>query len=119
MLSRIANSLFWMGRYIERAEHLSRYLKVHYFSALDAPHSQSKTALLESILNMSGLNEAYTKKHKKIHEQELVSFMTLDTANPFSIISNINYGRENARGARDSITTELWESINIYYHSVK
>ena len=116
MLSRIANSLFWMGRYIERSEHLARYTKVHYFSALDAPQAQNKEALLTSILKNAGLDYLYHKDYPTVNEQAVIFYIALDLKNPFSIVANINFARENARGARDSITTELWEAINKYYH---
>jgi uncharacterized alpha-E superfamily protein len=116
MLSRIANSLFWMGRYIERSEHLARYTKVHYFSALDAPQAQNKEALLTSILKNAGLDYLYFKDFPNVTEQTVIFYVALDLKNPYSIIANINFARENARGARDSITTELWEAINKYYH---
>lgn len=116
MLSRIANSLFWMGRYLERSEHLARYTKVHYFSALDAPQIRNKEALLTSILKNSGLDYLYFKDYPKINEQAVIFYIALDLKNPFSIVANINFARENARGARDSISTELWEAINKYYH---
>lgn len=118
MLSRIANSLFWMGRYLERSEHLARYTKVHYFSALDAPQTQNKEELLLSILKNAGLNYLYYKDYDTINEQAVLFYVSLDLANPFSIASAINSARENARGARDSITTELWEAINKYYHEI-
>jgi uncharacterized alpha-E superfamily protein len=120
MLSRIASSLFWMGRYIERAEHMARYTRVQYFSALDAPIAQKKEMALESILSMSGLDKMYKKENgnKKLVDEQVLKYLTIDINNPFSIISNINYARENARGGRDTLTTELWESINKYYHAV-
>jgi len=118
MLSRIANSLFWMGRYIERAEHMARYTRVQYFSALDAPIAQKKEMVLESILSMSGLEEIYKKDHKKLIDEDVLKFLTTDINHPFSIISNISYARECARGARDTLSSELWESINKYYHAV-
>jgi uncharacterized alpha-E superfamily protein len=107
-----------MGRYIERAEHMARYSRVQYFSALDAPIAQNKEMALESILSMSGLDKIYKKDHKKLEDEALLQYLTIDMNNPFSIVSNINYLRENARGARDSLSTELWESINKYYHAV-
>ncbi|HAR19503.1 MAG TPA: hypothetical protein DCR46_02515 [Cytophagales bacterium] len=118
MLSRIANSLFWMGRYIERAEHMARYTRVQYFSALDAPISQKKELVLESILSMSGLEEIYKKEHDKLIEEDVLTFLTTDFNHPFSIISNISFARESARGARDTLSSELWESINKYYHAL-
>ncbi len=118
MLSRIANSLFWMGRYIERSEHLARYTKVHYFSALDAPQMQNKEDLLTSILKNAGLNHLYHKDYATVNEQAVLFYVSLDITNPFSIATAVNSARQNARGARDSISTELWEAINKYYHEV-
>ncbi len=118
MLSRIANSLFWMGRYIERSEHLARYTKVHYFSALDAPQTQNKEDLLGSILKNAGLNHLYFKDYQTINEQAVLFYVSLDISNPFSVASAVNSARENARGARDAISTELWEAINKYYHEI-
>lgn len=117
MLSRIGNSLFWMGRYIERAEHLARYTKVQYVSSLDAPLAQSKDFVLESILNMAGVISDYYQQYPQLTDEEVLYFVTLDDNNPYSIQSNIAFIRENARGARDCISLELWEAINRFYHS--
>jgi uncharacterized alpha-E superfamily protein len=116
MLSRIANSLFWMGRYLERSEHLARYSKVHYFSALDAPQAQNKEELLSSILRYSGLDHLYFKDYDKINELNVLFYVLLDVKNPYSIVNTINYARENARGAQDCISTELWMAINKFFH---
>ena len=118
MLSRIANSLFWMGRYLERIEHISRYTKVHYYSSLDAPLAQKKEFVLESILNMMGLLHDYKQNKPDLIDEEVVYFITIDESNPLSIKAALNNARENARGARDSISSELWESINKFYHFV-
>lgn len=118
MLSRIANSLFWMGRYIERAEHLARYTKVQYISSLDAPIAQKMEFVLESILDFSGVVESYKEIHHKLIEEDVMQYIVLNDENPFSILSAVSYARENARGARDTISSELWESLNKYYHFV-
>lgn len=118
MLSRIGNSLFWMGRYVERAEHIARYMKVQYTSMLDAPIVQSKDFVLESILNMGGMNSGYYHKHQQLQEDDVVDYVTLDEENPYSILSCIGSIRENARGARDVISTEMWEAINRFYHGM-
>lgn len=118
MLSRVANSLFWMGRYLERSEHLARYTKIHYFSTLDAPTAQNKEDLLMSILKNAGLNYLYFRDYQTINEQAVIFYVALDLANPYSIANSVASARENARGARDSITSELWEAINKYYHQV-
>jgi len=59
MLARIAGSLYWTGRYLERSEHLARYLRVQYFSMQDAPMTQRREKVLRSVLNMYGIKENY------------------------------------------------------------
>lgn len=118
MLARVANNLFWMGRYIERSEHIARYLNVNYFSSLDAPNevSQSRQFMLRSMLFMVG---EPIKDSKKVLEEEMVLFdIGLNQNNYYSVISNIKAARENANGARDLISTELYEAINRFYHYV-
>ncbi len=118
MLARVANNLFWMGRYIERSEHIARYMHVNYFSSLDAPHevSRSRQFVLRSMLRMAG--EPVPGEGEELHEEEVLYRLALDPSNPFSIISNVRYTRENANSARDLISTELYESINKFYHFV-
>ncbi len=115
MLSRVANNLYWMGRYIERADHLARYSKEIYFSSLDAPilKTYDRNFVLESMLYMAGIFDM-----QEVSEKEVLFKIGLDTQNSNSIISNITFARENARGARNAISTDLWEAINKYYHLV-
>ena len=117
MLARVANNLFWMGRYIERAEHLARYLNVNYFSSLDAPNekSQSRELVLHSLLFMANgpVPEDY-----ELTEQNVFFDIGLNKDVPYSIINCVKYARENANGARDLISTELYESLNKFYHFV-
>ncbi len=115
MLSRVANSLYWMGRYIERADHLARYSKANYFSSIDAPilKTYDRTFVLESMLYMAGIFDM-----DEVVERDVLFRIGMDTQNSNSIISNITSARENARGARSAISTDLWEAINTYYHRV-
>jgi uncharacterized alpha-E superfamily protein len=107
-----------MGRYIERSEHLARYMHVNYFSSLDAPHelSRSRQFVLNSMLRMTG--ETPVGKDELLDEEQVLYKLALDPANPYSIISCVKYTRENANSARDLISTELYESINKFYHFV-
>lgn len=118
MLARVANNLFWMGRYIERSEHIARYLNVNYFASLDAPneHSQSRQFVLRSMMYMVG--EPVLDENIELKEEEIFYRIGLDPKYPFSIINNVKYARENANSARDLISTELYESINKFYHFV-
>ena len=118
MLARVANNLFWMGRYIERSEHTARYLNVNYFSSLDAPNelSQSRQFVLQSMLFMVG--DPVKDESELLNEESVLYQIGLDPHFPFSIINNVKYARENANSARDLISTELYESINKFYHFV-
>ena len=118
MLSRIANSLFWMGRYLERAQHTARYMHVHYFSALDAPALSKNEFVLHSIGTMTGLTLAFQENEANVLDETPLFKVTLDGSNPVSILSAVFNARENARGARDILSSELWESINKFYHAV-
>lgn len=117
MLSRTANSLFWTGRYIERLEHLSRYLNAQFLSSSDAPRALNKELALESMLAMAGATEAYFQTHEKIQDDKVILFLTVDEQYPFSIKNYLSLARENARGVRDNLSTEVWETINRFYHS--
>jgi uncharacterized alpha-E superfamily protein len=118
MLARVANNLFWMGRYIERSEHIARYLNVNYFSSLDAPNqrSQSRQFVLQSMLFMVGDPEK--DEEKILKENEVLFQIGLDHDTHYSIINNIKYARENANSARDLISTELYEALNKFYHYI-
>ena len=118
MLSRVANNLFWMGRYIERSEHIARYLNVNYFSSLDAPNqlSQSRQFVLRSMLFMVG--DPVKEDDITLREEDVLHKIGLDPEFAFSIINNVKYARENANSARDVISTELYEAINKFYHFV-
>lgn len=119
MLARVANNLFWMGRYIERSEHLARYLNVNYFSSLDAPTelSQSRQFVLRSIMFM--VNNEIINSKIKLKEEDVLFNVGLNNEKPYSIIQSFNAAYENARSSRDLISTELFETINRINHSVK
>ncbi|MGF1635530.1 MAG: alpha-E domain-containing protein [Cyclobacteriaceae bacterium] len=115
MLSRVANNLYWLGRYLERSENLTRYMQVQYFSTLDAPLENQLELALASILNMAGLP---VPSIDKINEADVLESLALDDQEPSSIKSSVYSARENARGARDMISTELWQAINKYYRFI-
>ncbi|WP_111708770.1 alpha-E domain-containing protein [Lutibacter citreus] len=119
MLARVANNLFWMGRYIERSEHLARYLNVNYFSSLDAPSelSQSREFVLRSIMFMAS-NEVVDAK-VKLKEKDVLYNIGLNIKEPYSIIYSFHSAHENARSSRDLLSTELFESLNTINHRIK
>ncbi len=115
MLSRVASNLYWTGRYIERAENLARYSKEIYFSSLDAPilAAYDRKFVLESMLYMAGIFDM-----EEINERDVLLKIAFERENANSIFSIITMARENARGARNEISVDLWEAINKYYHFV-
>jgi uncharacterized alpha-E superfamily protein len=118
MLSRLANNLFWMGRYLERAEYLARYAQVHYYSALDAPFLLPKEDIHASVLKFPGLYEGFIDAYEGLKEKDVLYYLFLDPYNRNSVRYNIRMTRENARSTRDLLLTELWEAINVLYHDV-
>ena len=112
MLSRTADHLFWMSRYMERAENTARMLDVNYQTAL-LPQSDA-VALLgwRGLLAISELTPDYTKRYGEIKPSRLMEFMVADGENPSSIFSCLRAARENARAVRGTLTTEVWETTN-------
>jgi len=116
MLARVANNLFWMGRYLERTEHIARFINVNYFSSLDAPNeiSQSRQFVLKSILFM--VDDIIVDKDEVLDEKEVLYNVGLNPENTYSILSCFKYARNNASGSRDLLSIELFEAINQLYH---
>lgn len=116
MLSRIADSLFWLNRYLERTDSLLRLLKVHYILSLDkgmnAP--QNWSSVLQMATYMNGSDIAQIEANMPVVLNKIV----LDTQNQNSLKVIVHRARENARGAQDHITKETWEEVNQIYHYV-
>lgn len=112
MLARVADNLYWIGRYIERSEHCARYLKVQYYSTLDAPMSHNKDFTLRSIMFMAGADFDH---EIKIHTKDVLRRVIFDGDNQNSLFSIAYRARENARSIRNNISSELWEAINRWY----
>ena len=114
MLSRTADHLFWMARYIERAENTARVLDVtHSTSLLPDDSAGAEANLWYAPLNISGCAADYTAKYGGLAESVSVTrFIALDPDNPASIYTSLMLARENARAVRGAITGEMWEIIN-------
>jgi uncharacterized alpha-E superfamily protein len=112
MLSRTADHLYWMSRYIERAESLARLVDAHYRMSL-LPHSPETLAQsLRSTMTALHMDEAYVERHKIVEPRAVFEFVSLDRDYSGSIISCLRAARENARAVRGSLTSELWETLN-------
>jgi uncharacterized alpha-E superfamily protein len=116
MLSRIAESLFWLGRFIERAEGISISLQVQHISSLEA--NLYNTHSWDPILNAVGQLSSFYKIHPESTSENVIDYLVFSPDNPNSILECINKARENARGVRDMISKECWEILNITYHEM-
>jgi uncharacterized alpha-E superfamily protein len=117
MLSRVANRVYWLGRYMERAENYARYLGVNFNLALDMPNKFANN--WEAILLATGDNLLFESLYTEVTERNILYFMSFDQRNPNSIYSSIFQARENARNIRETITKEMWEQCNNLYWTVK
>jgi uncharacterized alpha-E superfamily protein len=112
MLSRTADHMYWMSRYIERAESLARLVDAHYRMSL-LPHSGETLAQsLSSTMAALQMEEAYKQRHDAIEPRAVFEFISLDRDYGGSIFSCLRSARENARAVRGSLTSELWETLN-------
>ncbi|HUO35117.1 MAG TPA: alpha-E domain-containing protein [Candidatus Acidoferrum sp.] len=114
MLSRIADSMFWMARYIERAEDTARILDVTYHTLLEqAQHSYRLR--WDPLIAMAGEEARFRQYYEKTDSQSVFEFLAFHPSNPSSIVQCIMKARENARTMRDRISREMWEDINGLY----
>ena len=112
MLSRTADHLYWMARYIERAESLARLVDAHYRMSL-LPHSpETLETSLSSTMTALHMEAAYLERHKSVEPRTVFEFVSLDRDYGGSIFSCLRSARENARAVRGSLTSELWETLN-------
>jgi uncharacterized alpha-E superfamily protein len=112
MLSRTADHLYWMSRYIERAENTSRMLDVNYQTSLLPQSAEVAKHGWQGLLSISELLPRYNKKYDNVTPREVMEFMVKDESNPSSIVSCLKAARENARAVRGALTTEAWETHN-------
>ena len=121
MLSRVAHSLYWMSRFIERAENTARLLEVNLQFQLEFQSLQDSALAdhWDSILASSGDEELFFTLHETADSRNVTDFLALDLRNPSSILSCVYAARENARVIRDQISVEMWETINELYLFLK
>lgn len=121
MLSRVANSLYWMARYIERAENIARIVDVNLQLLLDFRNLNEERLAQHwlPIVQTTGDENQFFQLHKKATGNAVTEFLVFQMENPNSIVSSICQARENARMVRDQITIEYWEELNRIYWFVK
>ncbi|MEM9445129.1 MAG: alpha-E domain-containing protein [Verrucomicrobiota bacterium] len=117
MLSRVADSLFWISRYLERAENISRIVDVNLQLMLDFQtlDDESLKAHWEPILQSTAGEDLFHKLYKKCNSKTVTEFLTFQQKNPNSIVRCLYDARENARMVRDQISTDMWEEVNKTY----
>jgi len=117
MLSRIADSLFWLGRYIERAEDTARILDVTFHTLLEEKQ-QPFNVRWDPIISMAGEETLFRQIYREPNAANVFEFLAFSPNNPSSIMQCITKARENARTIRDRISREMWEDLNGLYFTL-
>ena len=116
MLSRVAESLYWIGRYVERAEDIARLININSSQVLDAPLTHRDQWM--HLVEITGNQSLFESLNKKRDERAVVRFMLNDRRHPGSMLSSLAAARENARTIRDVLPQGGWEQLNILTASV-
>jgi len=114
MLSRVANNLFWMDRYMERSYGLLNLIITNYNSTLDSGDYSSWNGILKTYMNIDSLEDLYEYDDAI----SIIDFMLFDKLNPNTLINIIKKSRENARGVQEHISKEVWLSSNKFYLNI-
>jgi uncharacterized alpha-E superfamily protein len=112
LLSRYADSIFWLARYVERAENLARILDVNETFSRDSRGGQN----WRSIVQLNSDEERFFATHDTASVHSVTNFYVIDGDSPTSIVSAVRYARENARTLRPLISTEMWVQLNVFYN---
>jgi uncharacterized alpha-E superfamily protein len=110
MLSRIAESLYWIGRYVERAEDTSRIVDVHLSLLLDDPWAP------EDVVCASLLSAMGHEPSGPVRRGDVLEVLVWDAERPASVLGSISAARENGRRSREVVSAELWETVNVTWH---
>ncbi len=113
MLSRVANSIYWMCRYIERAENIARFISVNLNLLLDLPSEKGKH--WEPLVMITGDQRFYEETYSAYNQERVTRFLTFDREYGNSILTCLAAARENGRSIREIISSEMWEHLNTFY----
>ena len=117
MLGRTANGLYWMFRYIERAENIARLIDAGLRVSLTRSGSGDED--WDGVLQSAGVHEAFLETREKVTAANAIDYLLRDKANPSSVMSCIEAGRNNARMVRTALTRETWEATNEFWIELK
>ncbi len=113
MLSRVANSIYWMCRYIERAENVARFISVNLNLLLDMPMAKGND--WEPLVMTTGDQALFEKHYSDYDKEQVIRFLTFDRDYPNAILTCLAGARENARSIREIISSDMWEHLNNFY----
>ena len=117
MLSRVADSIYWLNRYVERAENVARFVETNLNLMLDSPRGVKQQ--WEPLVHTTGDQDVFEKSYGEANAENVIQFLSFDSNYPNSILSCLQGARENARCVREIISSEMWEHINAFYWMVK
>lgn len=117
MLSRVADSIYWISRYVERADNVARFIDVNLNLILDADIGIEQQ--WQPLVNTSGDHKLFAEHYDEANEENVVRFLAFDPENPNSILSCLRAARENARTVREIISSPMWEQLNEFYLYIK
>ena len=112
MLSRTAGDLYWLARYMERVENLSRLIEVGYRLASTASLADAADSEWHSTMITAGCEKGFYDKHEEATAETVIPYLAADRENPSSILSCIDTARRNARSVRTALTTDMWNAVN-------
>jgi uncharacterized alpha-E superfamily protein len=113
MLARVAENIYWLARYLERAENTARLISVNANLLLDLQRGYQLGWL--PLIDITGSRSVFDAQKRRSDEREIVQFLLADAANPGSVCASLDAARENARTLRDILPTEAWEILNEFF----
>jgi len=116
MLSRVADAIYWLNRYIERADNVARFVDVNLNLMLDLPSGLNQQ--WEPLVLTTGDRDLFRDRYGDFTQANVIQFLTFDSAYHNSILSCLRSARENARSIREIISSEMWEQVNTFYIKV-
>lgn len=117
MLSRVADSILWMSRYVERAENVARFIDVNLNMSLDLNSDMENQ--WAPLVYTTGDHTAFKDRYGIFNQENVLQFLTFDRDNPNSILSCLSTARENARTVREMLSSQMWEELNKFYLLVR
>lgn len=117
LLSRVANSIYWLNRYIERADNIARFIDVNLNLMLDLPAALQQQ--WKPLIITTGDSALFKQRYGKATAENAIQFLTFDSDYSNSILSVLRFARENARSIREAISSEMWEEVNSFYHMIE